>query len=421
MRTYLLSFFALICTAAALAQKPPAGFSFQNEIRLRYEQREDADFDSGSRNDPQDLLGRLRLGVRWTDPHGWSAFFQPQLSFGDSRRSLNGFGYGNGTDLDPHIHQFYTDVKSAGLSWRLGRQELVYGDERLIGSANWLNKGRSWDGARIRVAGAKTTTDVFGGTLGHFDFKTNMPTLAGIYSTVTPNKTTAYDLYILYKSVGLTATTHQSIYTVGTRPVLKFSNGFDAKLEAAYQFGTYAGRPVSAYAGAVVVGYTPRTHIGLRLFAEYDYASGGNPTGTGTYRTFDQLFPTNHAHYGLADYVGWRNMQDVRLGAQAKPLRKLSLTADGHFFRLANATDFWYGDLGRPVKGVTGAQLRDPSGASGKDLGTEVDVTATYALARTFSVSGGYARFMPGSFVRKVNNGKAAASNWFYVQTLYGF
>lgn len=419
MRLHYIFTTAIFLAAAshAISQQPTTGITLQNELRLRYEQRDTTDFSRANANDPRDATGRLRLGIRYTGKDGSSLFFQPQFSFQDT----HGSRIGNGSDSDPHVHQLYADFKTPGLKWRVGRQELAYADERLLGAGYWLNKGRSWDGAKMTVTDAHTKTDIFGATLGQFDYKTTTPTLAGVYSTVTPGKAGSYDLYLLYKNVALTATTHQSIYTAGMRPTWKLRGGMDAKVEGAYQFGSYGGRPVSAFAVAAVTGYTPKTRIGLRLFAEYDYASGGNPVGAGTYRTFDQLFPTNHAHYGLGDFVGWRNMQDVRIGAQAKPMKKLSVTADGHFFRLADATDFWYGDLGKPMIGASGATLRDATGASGRDLGTEMDFTAAYALTRTVGLAAGYARFMPGAFVRNVNAGKADTSDWFFVQAVYGF
>jgi hypothetical protein len=420
----LICLTALAVDAPALAQQPAVpkdGLTLTHELRLRGEQRDTADFSSASANDPRDLLGRLRIGAKWTFENGSSIFFQPQLSVSDSRRSVNGFGLGNRPDTDPHIHQLYTDQRIFDLKWRLGRQEISFGDERLAGAANWLNKGRSWDAARVTVSDARTRTDFFGGTLGQFDFKTNSPTFVGLYSTVTRSSSLAYDLYFLFKAASVSATASQTIYTVGTRPVFKLPGGIDAKLEAAYQFGSFASRTVSAYAAAAVVGYTPPSSIGLRVLAEYDYASGGNPAGTGAYHTFDQLFPTNHAHYGLADFVGWKNMQDIRIGAQAKPCRKLSLSLDGHYFQLADATDNWYGDLGRPVKGAAGTNLRDATGASGRELGSEIDVTASYAVSSKVGLSAGYARFMPGKFVKSVNGGRGDATDWFYFQALVGW
>src|SRR2546422_1785229 len=44
---------------------------------------------------------------------------------------------------------------------RAGRQELVFGDQRLIGHLGWVNTPRSFDGARVTLRGTKLTVDAF--------------------------------------------------------------------------------------------------------------------------------------------------------------------------------------------------------------------------------------------------------------------
>jgi hypothetical protein len=396
---------------------PQTGFSMQSEERMRYEDRDAAAFSALQGNAPHDELNRLRLGFLWQQKDGTRLFLQPQYSYGHEAGGAPSPGTYN--DLD--IHQGYAEVKLSGSKWRLGRQEIVLGDSRLMGNGNWTNIGRSWDAIRVTVSDRTTTTDLFVGKLGQMAGKTSDPLVAGIYSTLTRSKALSYDLYLLYKSVDLTGTTNQVIYTAGTRPRFSFGRGFDGTVEAAYQFGSYASRAVNAYAYAANIGYTFPGRAGLRLAVERDYATGGDPNGAGAYRTFDQLYPTNHIHYGIYDYVGWRNMQAWRISARARAGARWSLTMDGHFFSLADPTDFWYSDGGKPVVGANGKPLRDPTGASGRDLGTEFDMTVDYALLKDLNLQAGYARFMPGDFVRKANGGHADPSDWFYLQTTFNF
>ena len=68
----------------------------------------------------------------------------------------------------------------------------------------------------------------------------------------------------------------------------------------------------------------PKFTFTPRLVAEYNYASGdANPTD-GRRGTFDQLYPTAHDKYGLADQVGWRNMHDVRVRSRVEALAETS-------------------------------------------------------------------------------------------------
>jgi hypothetical protein len=391
---------------------PPApGWSFPIDWRLRAEQRTNATFSDTAANDPHDLLSRFRLGINYRSQEGWNAFVQPQWAVTDNSHRNKPLG----TVRDLDIHQGYLDFTDANRKWRIGRQEMLFGDARLIGNGNWSSVGRSFDGARLSLTDRRSVTDLFVSELGQSYQKTSQPLFAGIYSTVRRSPALAYDLYALYKDVKVTATTNQHILTIGTRPNWNPTKQIQAKVEAAYQFGTNEARPVSAWAYAAVGSYTFPGKLGLQFAVERDEASGGDPTGTGTYRTFDQLFPTNHQHYGIIDYFGWRNMEDWKLSIRANPAPRLLLQVDGHFFSLKNTRDFWYGDNGRPMTNAAGAAFRDPTGVAGRDLGTELDVQGTYNLSRHVALGAGYARFTPGSFVRATNAGKADTSDWFYL------
>ncbi|HZO91083.1 MAG TPA: alginate export family protein [Chthonomonadaceae bacterium] len=410
-----------LSTAQGLAQTTaPApsrfGLSLEPEERLRYETRSRPNYTVPGASDPQAELSRLRLGLRWKDRAGWSAFLQPQYSYSHT----HGVAGSTGTTHDLEFHQGYLDIQRKNSRWRLGRQDLIYGDSRLLGNADWNNLGRSWDAAKLTLTDSRATTDLFLGKLGQSPSKTSEPVLAGIYSKRTLSKAHAADFYLLYKSDRVSGVT-QDVWTLGTRPHFVFEQGWDATVEAAYQLGRNGVRPISAWATAAVVGYAFPGPSQLRCGLEYDYASGGNPTGAGGFHTFDQLYPTNHAHYGLLDYVGWRNMQEVRLSARVKPGARWLVTLDGHFFTLADARDFWYADNGRPVVGTDGKPLRDPTGAAGRDLGTEFDAVVSYTLSKSANLSVGYARFLPGDFVRRTNGGRADDSDWFYAQAYYTY
>ena len=412
---------ASLCLPAAPASAQALSISPEGWTRL--EARENADFDAAGPNDPHDDLSRLRLNLTWKSRPEWSAFVQPQYAY----RRVHGAPGANTRQDEMAIHQGYVDLTAAGGRLRLGRQEMAFGDARLLGAGNWTHTGRSFDAVRLTRAlpSAKTTLDLFAGKLGHVANKTNNPTLAGLYATRTVSTAAATDLYLLYKGDRASGRS-QEVWTPGVRSRLAWGRGFDATAEAAYQLGHLAGRDVSAWAYSAAAGYTVPGPLGLRLGLEHDFASGSaDPTGAGTagtgdFHTFDHLFPTNHFHYGTMDLVGWRNMAAWRASLRARPAARWTVVLDGWRFRLANARDFWYGDNGRPVRGADGQPLRDPSGTAGRDLGSELDLTLTYVNGKHISISGGYSRFWPGDFVRRTNSGASAgASDWLYLQTNY--
>ena len=113
-----------------------------------------------------------------------------------------------------------------------------------------------------------------------------------------------------------------------------------------------------------------------------------NPTD-GRRETFDQLYPTPHDKYGLADQVGWKNIHHVRAGVEITPFKKLALTGNYHSWWLASANDAFYG-------AGSGVVARVPGGAADRHVGQELDAQAFYS-SRTASSAGRWLRLrLPG-------------------------
>src|SRR5438477_12344041 len=53
------------------------------------------------------------------------------------------------------------DRNSFPLTAKIGRQELIYGDERLIGAFDWNNVGRVFDAAKVRYEVPDFWVDLF--------------------------------------------------------------------------------------------------------------------------------------------------------------------------------------------------------------------------------------------------------------------
>jgi len=90
---------------------------------------------------------------------------------------------------------------------------------------------------------------------------------------------------------------------------------------------------------------------------------------------------------------------------------KLSFRCEYHYFTLDQKKDAWY----YPGK----AQRRDETGASGRELGHEIDLTFHYKAAHWFDFRGGYCLFFPGDFIRKT--GPDPDASWAFLQTVFSF
>jgi len=156
-----------------------------------------------------------------------------------------------------------------------------------------------------------------------------------------------------------------------------------------------------------------KTWSSWSALAEYNYASGNhNPAGAAI-GTFDQLYPSNHDLYGIMDLVGWRNIHNLHLGIRNSFSPVLSFALDYHQFALDSATDSWYLDNGQ-------ARLTDRSGRSGTELGREWDLVLNWKADDDLTISGGVARFLPGTFITsQVGSSDCAAFS--YLQAAYRF
>jgi hypothetical protein len=166
------------------------------------------------------------------------------------------------------------------------------------------------------------------------------------------------------------------------------------------QTGAFAADNVRAWAGHWLVGYTiAGARYKPRLVAEYNYASGDEDPRDGRRETFDQLYPTGHDKYGLADQVGWRNIHHLRSGIEFKPRAKWLVTGSYHSWWLASARDALYSASGAAI-------ARSADGSAGRRVGQEADLQAIYTLSRQVQVGGGLAHIFPGTFLKKTTPGK---------------
>ena len=63
----------------------------------------------------------------------------------------------------------------------------------------------------------------------------------------------------------------------------------------------------------------------------------------GTWSGFDQLYPTNHIHFGYVDRMAWKNMVHFTGSLNLRPTPNSHLDISGHKFYLNNELDNWYG------------------------------------------------------------------------------
>jgi len=461
---------AMVAADPAFAKVDVDNLTIGGEARIRYEIRNNACFSSNVRCNESAGSHRIRVNVGYDLTPDVSFFAQLQEarvwgSEGGTTQATvattSGIGAvsssnNNGTGVD--LHQGYILLKNVlvpGLSAKIGRQEIMFGDHRLFGNFGWSQIGNAFDAVRLTHSMPIGDVDLFWARIVDTEttganngviFNTNTSTTTGtrdqdIYGAyvtlkMIPNWTVEPYYFLLKDSrtpgptafqIATPQAPGQVRSTLGGRINGKAA-GLDATLEGAWQFGSassgVAGASandthINAVAGAARAGYTfDAVPMKPRLGFEFDYASGNNcnngangPTpGTPTCfraNTFDNLYPTNHFHYGYMDLMSWKNMVNYMLVFDIKPSPVSKLQVNFLWLRLASHLDNWY----RAAQVVYGATAPTNTSSS---LGRELDVHYWHTFKEKFKFELGYGHFWAGSYMNPANGnaigGVAAAS-----------
>ncbi len=372
--------------------------------------------------------------------------------------SLSGVGVGQ---ITTDIHQAYVDVRKLfdyPATLRLGRQEIIWGDHRMMGSFGWHNISNSFNAIRGFYDTENYAFQTIGSVLAH-DPRTSRYTAVG---SVVPNRAmksndvqnygamftikrlipdATLELMVLHNNnqLGGAANTqansggNRQIWDGGLRIAGKVGKPFDYSGEFHGQGGEYQNQDHSAFAGYVAAGYTLHNVAWKPRFGlEGDWSPGDDDGRSGDHETFYNFYPTNHKHYGYMDQMAWMNMRAVRGQIKVKPTKKMVAWADIWGFWLDDTDDNWYNAGQATMRGYSTNGLVNQNPSS--HLGTELDLTLKYKLYKNVALQTGYSHFFSGDYieetaltnsdpstqgVRQSNSG--ADSDWGYMQMVVGF
>lgn len=429
MKTCLLLATAVAFTTLTHAQTAtapnPLSFAegrvvFGIEDQTRFEYRDNNyDFNSSISTAADDswLLNRARISLQ-LKPTNWLTFYvqgQDSREIDSKRADIPGLLGAEG-DNPFDLRQLYVeigDAKHSPLSLKVGRQVLLYGDQRLIGPLEWSNISRTFDAVKLRYTGndglwvdafvsSVVVIDRFG-----MDDSDKDSLLSGLYAHIPTLGIQDTELYALYFD-GTNRNDH--FLTLGTH--WKSTPGklgpWDYETEFVVQTGTAGGRDLSAFASYVEAGYTFQAPWKPRLGLEYSYASGDGNAADGKQGAFQNLFPTNHLHYGYMDVFSWSNLHNVALHLSAKPTAKITTSLDYHLLWLATTSDAL-----RRANATTAVRPISPN--AGSFVGSELDLLMSYAHNTHLSFTLGYSHLFAGDYL--ANTGAGSDANFLYVMT----
>lgn len=318
------------------------------------------------------------------------------------------------------------DYNGAPVYARVGRQELLFGSQRLVTTLDWANTRRTFDGARLFRKGEKWDVDLF-----YSAFVPPNPTgldqlddnqeFGGAWATYRPEKGHFLDFYYLYfdntnnvtqfpapASTALVRAPTE-VHTMGTR-YAGDRCGYLWDVELALQFGNQNGQDLLAGAATVGVGrnFKDACSWSPTLWVYYDYASGDSDPTSGDAHTFNQLFPFGHYYLGWIDQVGRQNVHDVNAHLLFYPQPWMTVWLQYHHLRLNHSRDALYNAGGAAIR-------RDATGASGTHIGDEIDFVLNFHLNRYSDILVGYSHLFGGGFLENTSSAtRAADAGTFY-------
>lgn len=314
--------------------------------------------------------------------------------------------------------------------------------ERLIGTWDWTNIGRRFDGASLGYQNSTFDFNAFGSwvTYGGFDFEDglwkdldNVVVMGGSFTlkedVLAENTQFKIFNYFYFDNRDVTiaiAGDDLKIDTIGANVVGAYPAGpgeIDLLMLIAFQFGSFGDLDQKAAAFIGEGGYQ-LTDVPWKpwLRAGFAYASGDGDPDDSNNGTFFNMVPTNHKFYGYVDANAFSNLIDAYFQFLLSPHKRVNLAVDGHLFWLASDDEVWIGGSGPFNDAVFGYEFRNPAEGNDieKDLGGEIDLSVNIVALDFLSFQVGYSHFFGGNGVGAVFD-KKDDLDWFYAQSVISF
>ena len=323
------------------------------------------------------------------------------------------------------LRQGYLDFHSRSVQLVAGRQELRFGDERVVGISDWTNTSRTWDGFKLRIGTNNNNVDLFSTSVvlvhpGSYDTHGAGLTFHGAVGTIkTLLPKTTLQPFVLVRAEPRVKS-RQNIYgtetevTTGIYWDSKLPHGFDTSGTVDLQRGSYSNASIHAGAAILRGGWAFASLPGKpHLSGEYDYAtgySGRNPLRIGTY---DQLYPSNHNAFGEVDLFGFQNIKQNRLNLTLSPRKNILVLFQVGSLHLASTHDGVYTPSSSKLFGPPS------SGFTHDGIGTEFDASLKHVWSDSFVTNIGVGHLFPGYVMTSSNHG--APLTVAYVQLTYRF
>lgn len=302
------------------------------------------------------------------------------------------------------VHQLFVDVQpAAGATFRVGRQELLYGSGRRIFPANGPNVRGTFDAVRVVTSAGSWRADGFVfrpvemTDKGAFDDSSiETQTFGGIYAVATPAsiKPFALDLY----------------WIAGRRERVRFDQGlgtdyrhslgariagvrapWDIDVEATWQVGRFGAGDIRAWAVTADGGHGFAGALPVRAALRLSAASGDRDRSDPDLQTFHWLFPKGNTldnNFAIAT----ANQLFARVALEVGVAPNVRVSVDAAWMGRSSLSDTAY----RP----NGTALRPAGPSRAREVGKDAGVVVQWQADRHALLFFQAAVLDPGAFLR---------------------
>lgn len=262
-------------------------------------------------------------------------------------------------ELDLHVAHLKLSIADH-LDLQLGRQEWLFGSQRMVGVREGTNVRRRYDGAILTRDMESYKAQAFWGRpvqpeTGIFDD-------SGIFGDSAASSDALWGLYLTmarpfaqWEVYYLGSRFREAFYADGSGRETRHStgmrfqreaNGFDLNWEVIYQFGSVGEKDIRAATLATISGYTFHETLWTpRIAISANIAEGDRHNGDYEINTFRAPFPRGN-YFSQAAVLGPSNFHNIHGFVTINPAPGLVITGDLNFYRRLEATDGIYAPPG---------------------------------------------------------------------------
>lgn len=402
---------ALALCASAAGQGPDPGSAAPNpdpeprfEVGAEYRVRLENRFGGGENPAREDGFGfgRLRFALTARPARHARFFVEAQdarvggLAPGRSDRGLR-----NPLDL----RQAYASLGAdeAPVTLNVGRRQLSFFNDRLIGTRGWNNTASTWDGSMLTFRRGGSQLHLLGYSLvdiqDGFDGLSTSRFIYGLAGSVDLGFAgLVAEPLVLNSRRPRVAESNQGglLRTMGSRFAGTVAETWSYEAMLVAQRGGAPDLAQRAWMGSWSIRKAvERAPAGLELGVEWNYASGDDDPDDDVIGTFDPLYQSRHRHHGEQDLVALRNLNEFKVSAQLRPHRTVRFNFDALRLRMVSLRDGLY-------QLNTNIRIAPPEGgAEDGSIGSELDFVVRYTPVERVELRLGVSQFFAGDFVRR--------------------